>query len=182
MISHNYYFIRSCRSETELCASYSTQHWGLQEALNKRCWWPFDIETFSMWQALLGNIHLGVDLKICLKDLSSKEYLLLSYCCMKNYCQTQWIKITTPGGSDGKEFAHSAGDPGLNPGWGRSPGEGNGYPFLLEFLPAESHVQRLQSMGSQRAGLDWPMNTSFSWLVDLLHGVLMEATQSLPGY
>ena len=31
-----------------------------------------------------------------------------------------------PGGSDGKEWACNAGDPGLIPGPGRSPGEGNG--------------------------------------------------------
>ena len=33
-----------------------------------------------------------------------------------------------PGGSHGKESSHNAGDPGLTPGLGRSPGEGNGYP------------------------------------------------------
>ena len=31
-----------------------------------------------------------------------------------------------PGGSDGKGSACNAGDPGLIPGFGRSPGEGNG--------------------------------------------------------
>ena len=34
-----------------------------------------------------------------------------------------------PGGSDGKESACNAGDPGLIPGLGRSSGEGNGNPF-----------------------------------------------------
>ena len=34
-----------------------------------------------------------------------------------------------PGGSDGKESACNAGDPGLILGSGRSPGEGNGYPL-----------------------------------------------------
>ena len=34
-----------------------------------------------------------------------------------------------PGGSDGKESACSVGDWGSIPGWGRSPGEGNGYPL-----------------------------------------------------
>ena len=34
-----------------------------------------------------------------------------------------------PGGSDGKESACIAGEPGLIPGSGRSPGEGNGYPL-----------------------------------------------------
>ena len=44
------------------------------------------------------------------------------------------------GGSDGKESASNAGDPGLIPGLGRSPGEGNGNPLV--FLPGESHRQR----------------------------------------
>ena len=34
-----------------------------------------------------------------------------------------------PGGSDDKEPACNAEDPGLIPGSGRSPGEGNGYPL-----------------------------------------------------
>ena len=34
-----------------------------------------------------------------------------------------------PGGSDGKDFACNAGDPGSIPGLGRSPGEGNGNPL-----------------------------------------------------
>ena len=33
------------------------------------------------------------------------------------------------GGADGKESACNAGDLGLIPGLGRSPGEGNGYPL-----------------------------------------------------
>ena len=33
-----------------------------------------------------------------------------------------------PGSSVGKESALSTGDPGSIPGWGRSPGERNGYP------------------------------------------------------
>ena len=41
-----------------------------------------------------------------------------------------------PGGSDGKEFACNAGDPGSIPGWGRSPGEGNGQSTPV-FLPGE---------------------------------------------
>ena len=41
----------------------------------------------------------------------------------------------------GKESAYGAGDPGLIPGWERSPGEGNGNPLPV-FLPGESHGQR----------------------------------------
>ena len=39
-----------------------------------------------------------------------------------------------PGGSDSKEFACSEGEPGSVPGWGRSPGEGNGYPLQYSCL------------------------------------------------
>ena len=42
--------------------------------------------------------------------------------------------------SDGEEFACNAGDQGLIPGSGRSPGEGNGYPFQYSCL--ESSMDR----------------------------------------
>ena len=38
-------------------------------------------------------------------------------------------RLGFPGGSDGKESAYNAGDVGLIPGSGGSPGEGNGYPL-----------------------------------------------------
>ena len=41
-----------------------------------------------------------------------------------------------PSGSDGKETACNAGDPGLIPGPGRFPGEGNGNP--LQYSPLEN--------------------------------------------
>ena len=45
-----------------------------------------------------------------------------------------------PGGSDGKASACNAGDPGLIPGWGRSPGEGNGNP--LQYSCLENSIDR----------------------------------------
>ena len=45
-----------------------------------------------------------------------------------------------PGGSDGKESACNAGDLGLIPGLGRSPGEGNGYP--LQYSGLENFMDR----------------------------------------
>ena len=39
-----------------------------------------------------------------------------------------------PGGADGKESAHNAGDPTLIPGLGRSPGKGHGNPLLSSCL------------------------------------------------
>ena len=45
-----------------------------------------------------------------------------------------WMELSFPGGSDGKESACRAGDPGLIPGLGRSPGGGNGNPFQYSWL------------------------------------------------
>jgi len=45
-----------------------------------------------------------------------------------------------PSGSDGKESACSAGDWGLIPGQGRSPGEGNSYP--LQYSCLENLIDR----------------------------------------
>ena len=45
-----------------------------------------------------------------------------------------------PGGSDGRESACNAGDPGLIPVSGRSPGEGNGSPVLYSCL--ENSIDR----------------------------------------
>ena len=57
-----------------------------------------------------------------------------------------------PSSSDGKESTRNAGDPGLIPGSGRSPGEGNGNPLhtLAWRILWTEDPGGLQSMGSQR--------------------------------
>ena len=59
------------------------------------------------------------------------------------------------GGSDGKEFACNAGDPGSIPGWGRSPWRRKCQPTPV-FLPGKiSWTEKsggLQPEGSQRVG------------------------------
>ena len=58
---------------------------------------------------------------------------------------------------DGKESTCSVGDLGSIPGWGRSPGEGNGYPLQYSCLenPMDRGAWRaVQSMGSLRVGHD----------------------------
>ena len=60
-----------------------------------------------------------------------------------------------PGGSDSKEYTCNAGDPGSNPGSGKSPGEGNGNPLQCSCLEDPEEPGELQSMGSQRAGRDY---------------------------
>jgi len=41
----------------------------------------------------------------------------------------KWYDISFPGDSDGKESARNVGNPGLIPGSGRYPGEGNSNPL-----------------------------------------------------
>ena len=53
-----------------------------------------------------------------------------SHCWVLRVLYIFWISLS----SDGKESACIAGDLGLIPGLGRSPGEGNGYPLLYSCL------------------------------------------------
>ena len=67
-----------------------------------------------------------------------------------------------PSGSDGKETACNAGDPGLILGLGRSPGEGNGY--VLQQSGLDNSMDRGAWQATvhgvtKTAGHDWPTNT-----------------------
>ena len=52
----------------------------------------------------------------------------------KNIYVRVYIYIFLKGGSDGKDSTCGSGDPGLIPGAGRSPGEGNSYPLQYSCL------------------------------------------------
>ena len=73
------------------------------------------------------------------------------------------------GGSDSKESSCNSGDPGLIPGLGRSPREGNDY--LLQYSCLDNSMDSgaggLQSfLGFQRAREDWATNTfTFTYLL-----------------
>ena len=60
--------------------------------------------------------------------------------CIVHEVAKSWTRLSDfhfidfPGGSDCKESACNAGDLGLIPGLGRSPGEKNGYPLQYFFL------------------------------------------------
>ena len=58
-----------------------------------------------------------------------------------------------PGGSVVKTLPANVGDLGSVPGWGRSPGEGNGNPhqYLAWETPWIGELGGLQSMGSQNS-------------------------------
>ena len=75
-----------------------------------------------------------------------------------------WIRISTglmgfPCGSDGKESAYKAGDPGLIPGLGRSPREGNDNPLQYSCL------ENPRDRGAWRAPVHGVAN-SWTWLSD----------------
>ena len=76
-----------------------------------------------------------------------KSILLVTYYYAINYPQTKQLKNKHlffnftifmgqgfGSGSDGKASVYNVGDPGLIPGWGRSPGEGNGNPLQYSCL------------------------------------------------
>ena len=66
----------------------------------------------------------------------------------KNLCIS--CRMGFPGGSDGKEYACDVGDPGLIPGLGRSPGEGNGNPLQYSCLKNSMDRRTWQSVYSLR--------------------------------
>ena len=61
--------------------------------------------------------------------------------------------IGIPRWLSGKESTYQAGDSGLIPGWGRSPGEGNGNPLQYSFLENSMDKGAWQAiaMGSQKS-------------------------------
>ena len=64
------------------------------------------------------------------RDMSTYIYDRYRYIC----------KDKPSGGSDSKESAYNAGNPGLIPGFGRSPGEGHGSP--LQYSCLENSMDR----------------------------------------
>ena len=95
--------------------------------------------------------------------------------------------------ADGKESACKAGDLGSIPGLGRSPGEGNSFPWRRKwqptpvFLPGESHGRRSlmgYSPQGRRVRHDWATSlhfTSLQYSCPLLPGEF-NGQRSLAGY
>ena len=71
------------------------------------------------------------------------------------------MRIGYSGGSDYEESACNAGDLGLIPGSGRSPGEwmATHSSILAWGIPWTEKPDGLLSMGLQRVGKDWATNT-----------------------
>ena len=73
--------------------------------------WPF------IWKIFEKKFHEIPKIKTWICHSSSTTYIALT------------LYLDFSGGSDSKESACSAGDTGLIPGWGRSPGEENSNPL-----------------------------------------------------
>ena len=85
-----------------------------------------------------------------------------------------------PGDSDGKESACNAGHPGLIPAWGRSAGEGSGYPLQYSCLenfqrtdPTGQHIFSLQAGHTRSTCLSkfWEMVKDREAWLPAVHGV-----------
>ena len=82
--------------------------------------------------------------KVAIKRLMNKKLfsifeVLKKYLnCLRNY---KWTFRGFPGGSNGNESAHNAGDPGSNPWLGKVPRRRKGQPTPL-FLPGKSHGEK----------------------------------------
>ena len=91
------------------------------------------------------SLSPGVCLNSC--PLSQWCYLTISYSaalffCLQSFPASGSFPVSQlftsgedfPGGSDGKASVYNAGDPGLIPGSGRSPGEGNGNRLIFQWV------------------------------------------------
>ena len=69
--------------------------------------------------------------------------------------------MSFPGSSAGKESACNAGDPGLIPGSGRSPGEGMGYPLQYSWASLVTQLVKnppaMQETWVQSSGWEDPL-------------------------
>ena len=117
--------------------------------LGLKCCFPQPLEVLA---ASGSQLTLSQETSLGKREISCPR--LCPYSPGNPYSMTS---LHCPGGSDGKESACNAGDPGLISGWGRSHGEGNGYPFQYSCLekPMDRRPWWVQSVGSQRAGHDW---------------------------
>ena len=88
--------------------------------------------------------HLSLDSAFLLKfSYNCTFFFRYDYYLLMYTFEFLCILSSFPDSSVGKESTWNAGDPGLIPGWGRSPGEGIGYP--LQYSRASLVVQQLKN-------------------------------------
>ena len=80
-----------------------------------------------------------------------------------------------PGGSDGKEFACNAEDPGSNSGLGRSPGEENGYPLQSSCLGNQTSLASYSSWGRKKLNMTKQLTHTHTHMHDKIHVIFFQA-------
>ena len=105
--------------------------------------WMFcDLEQINFSKPLITTYKIGLIIELNLRTLIKLLWASLVAQTVKNLtCNT--------------------GDPGSIPGWGRSPGEGNGYPLQYSCwrIPLMEEPGGLRYMVSQRIRHNWATNT-----------------------
>ena len=90
----------------------------------------------NSWASLVAQL---------VKNPVAMQKTLVQFLGWEDTLQKRWANHSSilgfPGGSDGKESTCNAGDLGLIPGFGRSPGGGHGNPLQYSCLE-NSHEQR----------------------------------------
>ena len=81
-----------------------------------------------------------------------------------------------------EESACSAGDPGLIPGSGRSPGEGKGYSLQYSCLEDSIDREAWQGPRGRRVGHDWATNTFTIFIRSFLQRGCRGKTSSTQGF
>ena len=89
---------------------------------------PHGVVPYNLFRFSLTNSY----------QLSTDTFTSSTICSVGNLSTKK--NMGFPGGSDGKESAYNAGDPGSNSGLGRSPEEENGYP--LQYSCLENSMDR----------------------------------------
>ena len=88
--------------------------------------WQIDGEKMKQWQILFSSVSaIRVVSSAYLRLLIFLPVILIPACASSSPA----FGMAYSYGSAGKESAYDAGDLGLIPGLGRSPGEGKGYPL-----------------------------------------------------
>ena len=146
--------------------------------LSEVCWGTHAREVLPLWTPLLQHLPKPAtwDRQVHLKFLPGpREFFLEDNLLTDRGGGSFWDVSSAvhllctlflfffPGGSFGKESAHSVGDPGSISGWWRSPGEGNDSPLHWRIQWTE------KPGGLQRVGHIWVTKHLFLVLFHQLH-------------
>ena len=118
--------------------------------MDRRAWWA-TVHGVANSQMQLSNVHFSHPIHSSQTFKLPTQHNLANLQLFASYL----LQLGFLHGLAGKESTCNAGDPGLIPGLGRSPGEGKGYPVQWTSLVAQT-VKRLPAMWeTQVQSLDW---------------------------